>query len=426
MLAARATARRAAKLTRTFATAVDAAGVKVAAVDYGQATSAVTFLVNAGSRYETKAGLANVLKNFAFKGTSSRSALGTVRETELYGGVLSSSLTREHLALTAEFLRGDEAYFVDVLSSIISSSKFSTWEFNESVLPAVTEETRAASLNPATVALELAHAIAFRKGLGSSIFAPAHVSVTSDDVKSFAAQAFAKGNVAVLGTGIDQETLSKLVEKHLGALAGGSALASPSSQYFGGETRQVLHSGPQTVFIGFGTTGAPSAELAVLAAHLSTTPSVKWSAGLSPIAAAIPAGTVVQPVLLPYSDATLFGLLVQGETADAVKQAAAASVKILNETTVGGSVKPEELKKAIAKAKFAAASAIEDRDGFVSAFGSKVLSNSEASLSSVYSALDGVSASNFFKAASSLVKTTPTYIAVGDATALPYKDEVGL
>ena len=40
--------------------------------------------------------------------TSKRSAIGTVRESELYGGVLSSSLSREHLAVTAEFLRGDE------------------------------------------------------------------------------------------------------------------------------------------------------------------------------------------------------------------------------------------------------------------------------------------------------------------------------
>ncbi|THH03697.1 hypothetical protein EW145_g6077 [Phellinidium pouzarii] len=400
MLAARSTTRRAAKLIRTFATAVDAAGVKVAAVDHGQPTSAVTVLVNAGSRYETKPGLANVLKNFAFKSTSNRSTLGTVRETELYGGVLSSSLSREHLALTAEFLRGDEAYFVDVLSSIISSSKFKPWEFNESVLPVVTEETRAASLNPATVALELAHAIAFRTGLGSSVFAPAHLSVTSDDVKSFAAHAFSKGNITVLGTGIDQETLSKLVEKHFSTTSTGSTSASSASQYFGGETRQVLHSGPQTVFIGFGATGAPSAELAVLAAHLSTTPSVKWSASLSPITVAIPAGTAVHPILLPYSDATLFGLLVQGDSATAVKQAAAASVKILKDTTVGGSVKPEELKKAVAKAKFAAASAVEYREGFISTFGPK--------------------------AASSLVKTTPTYVAVGDANGLPYKDEVGL
>lgn len=54
---------------RGFATAVaDAAnGVKVASVDFGQPTSAVTVLVKAGSRFQSKEGLANVLKNFAFK-----------------------------------------------------------------------------------------------------------------------------------------------------------------------------------------------------------------------------------------------------------------------------------------------------------------------------------------------------------------------
>lgn len=67
MLATRVAARRAAKLSRRFATAVDSAGVKVAAVDHGQPTTSVTFLVNAGSRYETKPGLANYLKNYAFK-----------------------------------------------------------------------------------------------------------------------------------------------------------------------------------------------------------------------------------------------------------------------------------------------------------------------------------------------------------------------
>lgn len=31
-----------------------------------------------------------------------------VRESELYGGVLSASVSKEQLLLTAEFLRGDE------------------------------------------------------------------------------------------------------------------------------------------------------------------------------------------------------------------------------------------------------------------------------------------------------------------------------
>ncbi|KAL5498394.1 QCR2 [Sanghuangporus vaninii] len=426
MLAARATARRATRLLRTFATAVDVSGIKVAAVDNGQPTSAVTFLFKAGSRYENKPGLANVLKNFSFKGTSKRSALGTVREAELLGGVLSTSLTREHLAVTAEFLRGDEDAFVDILSSVVSSSKFSPWELKESVLPTVEAETSAASADPTAVAIELAHAIAFHSGLGSSIFAPSHLSFTIEDIKSFAGQAFSKDNFVVLGTGIDQEALSELLEKNLKVTSTGAALSSPASQYFGGETRLSLTEGPQTVFVGFGKAGAPSPEVAVLAAHLSTTPSIKWSASLSPIASVIPAGTSVRPVLLPYSDATLFGLLVQGESASDVREAAAASVKILRDTTATDSVKPEELKAAIAKAKFAAASAVENREGFISTFGPKVLSGSDTSLSNLYSALDGVSTSNFTKVTSSLVKTTPTFIAIGDITALPYKSEIGL
>ena len=62
-------ARRAGTLSsrRLFATAVDSSGIKVAAVDNGQPTSAVTILVKAGTRYETKPGVAHALKNFAFK-----------------------------------------------------------------------------------------------------------------------------------------------------------------------------------------------------------------------------------------------------------------------------------------------------------------------------------------------------------------------
>ena len=67
MLAARASTRNASRIARSFATVIDTAGVKVAAVDYGQPTAAVSFLVKAGSRFESKPGVAHALKNFAFK-----------------------------------------------------------------------------------------------------------------------------------------------------------------------------------------------------------------------------------------------------------------------------------------------------------------------------------------------------------------------
>ncbi|CCM04093.1 uncharacterized protein FIBRA_06252 [Fibroporia radiculosa] len=425
MLAARASAARSAsRIARNFATVVDTAGVKVAAVDNGEPTSAVTFLVKAGSRFESKPGVAHALKGFAFRSTSKRSFLGTIREAELYGGVLSSSLTREHLALTAEFLRGDEAFFVDLLSSFVASAKYTRHELHEFVAPVCEAESAAAFANPATRALDLAHLLAFRAGLGSSPFASSGTHISEVDVKAYADSVFSAGNIAVLGTGIGPELLQKLVDQSLGSgLSSSTAPTSSASAYFGGESRIDAHGTPETLFLGFGTVGAPTAELAVLAAHLDPTPSVKWSQGLSPIAAGIPVGTSVKTVLLPYSDAALFGVLIQGATAEGVKAAGKAAVTALK---AAGEVKGEELQKAIKKAKFTAASATEGRDGLTSALAAKVFGVSTNSLDTTLSSLEKVDASAFSKATSSLLKSKPTYVAVGDIKALPYADELGL
>jgi len=422
MLAARASTRNASRIARSFATVVDTVGVKVAAVDYGQPTSSVTFLIKAGSRFENKPGVAHALKNFAFKSTSTRSALGTVRESELYGGVLSTSLSREHLALTAEFLRGDEPFFVELLASFITSAKFARHEYQEYVVPVIESESNAASSNPAIYALELAHTLAFRSGLGSSLFANPHHAVSIEDIKSFAASTFSKGNIAVLGTGIDQAVLTKLVDKTLGSAQSAPETPSSPSTYFGGETRvESSHGGPQTVFVGYNVAGPSNPSIAVLSAYLSPA-SLKWSNGLSPLSE-LPLGTSVQSVYLPYSDAALFGLLVQGTTTKGVKDAGKLVAKALKEAAA---VKSGDLKKALAKAKFAAASSVDNRDGIINVLGPKVFAGSDTSLNSTLAALDKVNATAFAQAVSTLLKGKPTYVAVGDVNTLPYADELGL
>lgn len=262
-------------------------------------------------------------------------------------------------------------FFVDVLSSFITSAKYTRHELDEYVAPLCEAESTTAFANPATRALDLAHLLAFRSGLGSSPFISAGAHISADDVKAFADTIFSAGNIAVLGTGIDPSTLSKLLEKSLGsgALPASAAPTSSPSAYFGGETRIESHGAPETVFIGFGSAGTPAAELAVLAAHLDPTPSVKWSQGLSPISAGIPAGTSVQTVLLPYSDAALFGLLIQGATTEGVKAAGKAAVTALK---AAGGIKGDELKKAVVKAKFTAASASDGRDGLIYSLGVNV------------------------------------------------------
>lgn len=257
---------------------------------------------------------------------------------------------------------------MDLLTSFVTSAKFTRHEFQEYVIPVLESESNAAVSDPATHAIELAHAIAFRSGLGSSLFASPHSAVTAEDIKTFAASAFSRDNIAVLGTGIDQSTLSRLVEKALSSASSAPAPSSSPSSYFGGETRVESHGGLQTVFIGHGVAGPSDPAIAALSAYLSPEPSLKWSKGLSPLAE-LPQGTSVQAVYLPYSDATLFGLLVQSTTTTGVKQAGIAAVKALKEANA---VSAGDLKKAVAKAKFAAASAIDGRDGIVNVLGPQV------------------------------------------------------
>jgi ubiquinol-cytochrome c reductase core subunit 2 len=145
----------------------------------------------------------------------------------------------------------------------------------------------------------------------------------------------------------------------------------------------------QTVFIGFGTAGVPSSDLAALASHIAAQPHVKWSKGVSPVSEATPSGTTAQTVYLPYSDATLLGVLIQGENAGDVKIAAQAAVKAFK-----SQVSESDAKKAVAKAKFRAASEADSRDGVVSLLGNKVFGGADASVETALSSFDAVTSSS--------------------------------
>lgn len=180
-------------------------------------------------------------------------------------------------------------------------------------------------------------------------------------MKSFAKEAFTSGNVAVVGTGIDSARLAELVDKAFAdaALPTSSPVTDTPSKYFGGSTRIDSYEGPQTVFIGFGTT-TPSPVLSVLSAHVAPIQSLKWPSAPRPPA-------TVTSVHLPYSDAVLTGVLVQGADTKSVTETAKAVVGKLKKP-----LSADELKIAVARAKFGAAAAVEGRDGLAEAIGSKV------------------------------------------------------
>lgn len=262
-------------------------------------------------------------------------------------------------------------------------------------------ESTAAAQSASTHALEHAHALAFRNGLGHSLYADTHAtaSITPEDVRALHAHAVGNpSDVAVLGTGISTESLAKLLESsyssHKKTTTTTETHTTPATAYHGGATR-IASSGQQALFIGFGSTASTSIPaLHALNAHLNPTPSLKWCSSTSPLASSIPSTISAQSILLPYSDASLIGVMLAGTDASALKEAAKAVVQAFKDVAQGKGVGNEELGRATARAKFQLAAALEGREGFVGAFGPKVLKGEKASVQAALEGVQGVSSTS--------------------------------
>jgi len=89
--------------------------------------------------------------------------------------------------------------------------------------------------------------------------------------------------------------------------------------------------------------------LHALSAHLSPTPAVKWSNGVGPLA-----GIPARALALTYSDAALFGVLLQGGKAGEHAKKAVEAIK-----AAAGGISKDEAQRAAAKARFALLSTLE-------------------------------------------------------------------
>ena len=170
--------------------------------------------------------------------------------------------------------------------------------------------------------------------------------------------------------------------------------AAPMTKYLGGAVRVASAHGPQTIFVSFGSTASASVPaLHALTAYLNPAPALKWASRTAPFASAIPAGVPAHCVLLPYSDVTLIGVVLERNDGGALKEGAKAVVGAFKDA-VGGKVSKEELPRAVARAKFQLASGIEGRDGYVDVFGPKVLKGESASVQTALDGIQGVSGAN--------------------------------
>ncbi|KAI7860848.1 Metalloenzyme, LuxS/M16 peptidase-like protein [Circinella umbellata] len=402
-------------------------GVTVASIEESGPTAGLSVVVNGGSRLESTKGAAHFLKNYGFKNNANRTAFRITRETELAGGVLSANLTRQSIVYSAEFLSGDAAQFAEVLGDVVSNQKYQEHEFTDVAQQTAAESANAAASAEAAV-FEAAHNVAFRNGLGNSIFASAASKVNNAAVKSYAAELFKTGNIALVGAGIPLETVQKFAETYITAPSGSSSV--PAAKYFGGESRIEADTGKSHLILAF--EGAPlnSAEYAaaqVLRFALGGEQRVQWAAAaglLGEAAAKLGEGAELKAFNAAYSDAGLFGIYASASSSGIASAAAAAAEQL---KAVAGGVSEQVFAGALAQAKFAAISGFETRLDRLETVGTQaLLAGKYTSAADAVNALEQVSASDVAKVAEKLLSGKATTAALGDVYNIPYADSLSL
>ncbi|GJJ68558.1 ubiquinol-cytochrome c reductase core subunit 2 [Entomortierella parvispora] len=412
-----------------YATAVTKTnnGIKIAALDENSPTASVSLVINAGSRFEPKdkAGIAHFVKNFGFKNNGKRSAFRITRETELVGGVLSSNLGRETVSFTAECLKEDVPYFVEVFGDLVAQTKFADHEFH-AVAEEVAAERSVAESSPEVAVVEALHAAAFRNGLGNSVYASPYADISTEDLKAFAAKNFVANKISLVATGVSEAELKSLADSAFSHVAAGSASQVEAAKYFGGDVRVGAATDAGHVAVAFQGAAAGTPEFytaQVLRSLLGGDRFIKWStAGVSPLSAAagkIGHGAQISAFNFGYSDAGLFGVYAKADHKD-ITEAAKTAVGALK--AASKSVSDEEFKRALAQAKFETASRYETRVASTEVLAEQALQGQKVSVSESLAALDKVQVGDVSKFAAKLLNSKPTTVVLGKTSELPYGD----
>lgn len=219
--------------------------------------------------------------------------------------------------------------------------------------------------NPSQMAFDSAHGLAFHRGLGTPLYPTSSTPLTKyineELLEFFSKAAYAKSNFAVVANGTSHTELSKWLREFFSDWpdtppADLRLTDAAPSKYYGGEERIAHDSGNNFVIAFPGSSSfvgdASKPELSVLAALLGGESTIKWSPGFSLLSKAISAYSSVRVTTThsTYSDAGLLSISLSGKAKD-IRAASKEVVKTLKAVS-SGDVRKEDIRKAIASAKF--------------------------------------------------------------------------
>lgn len=346
--------------------------------------SKLTVVVKDAGSKTGKSGISHLLAKYNFLNTEAKSGLRFTRESELLGGIVSSTVTRDSLVLSTQFLKQDLPYFVEALGNVLSKTSFRPHELPETVLPAALDEYSSANSSNLTKALEKLHQISFKKGYGNPLYYDGEISISANDIKEFASSVYVLDNIDFYGSGIVESDLKGFIDElNLQALPKTASVKPPAVQVYQGKEARIRTHGVSVATIGIPIKPSDFAKFDVLSATIGSSIVPNVNSSLAKVGAT--------SEVLKYRDAGLFVINATGD-------APAVSEAIKKAKSIVDAVKTTDLTKSVKNAQLAAA----------------LQSSFEVPLEYTIDS----------SAAKPAKLTDFNYVAVGDIDILPFADEL--
>ena len=213
--------------------------------------------VKSGARNERddEHGMAHLLEHMAFKGTSRRSAFQIASEIENVGGEINAATSVETTSFYARVLTDDVPLAVDILSDILTDSKFDPAEL-EREQHVILQEIGAAHDTPDDIVFDKFTETAYRhQTIGRSILGTPETvkSFTSQQIHDFINRQYGAERMVVVAAGdIQHDAFVREVEKRLGSFRSKAESQVPSyAQYIGGDFRENRDLMDAQIILGF-------------------------------------------------------------------------------------------------------------------------------------------------------------------------------
>jgi ubiquinol-cytochrome c reductase core subunit 2 len=240
----------------------------------------------------------------------------------------------------------------------------------------------AVQASPPALALSALHSTAYHRGLGRSILASPTTPINIHQISDYGNLAYTKSNIVIVASGATAEELTPQIQEFWKDMPAGKPLhTSSAAKFHGGETRIAHKTASSNVyaiaFPGSSLYGPnSSSEHIVLAHYLGGFPRIKWANGHSAFAkvsASLEGRANLFATNIGYSDAGLFCIMAVGGPFN-VAEGIAQGLKALRDIAKGATtIKAEELKRAIASARYITYAASEARLSGLEPIGQSVL-----------------------------------------------------